>query len=162
MLFSEKTQAFYDETLEYESLPTDVITINEIVWLDTLDKINQGFFAMIEGNDITLSDTAKPSPYYSFNKDSLKWTQSTEQIEAEKKIKNKANLNKAQEQYESVSKTIQDYVDRLQDQDFEELSEEELQTAKSSLTDYRKKLRSYISTGDGSIDPPILTENMGG
>ena len=162
MLFSEKTQAFYDETLEYESLPTDVITINEIVWLDTLDKINQGFFAMIEGNNITLSDTAKPSPYYSFNKDSLKWTQSTEQIEAEKKIKNKANLNKAQEQYESVSKTIQDYVDRLQDQDFEELSEEELQTAKSSLTDYRKKLRSYISTGDGSIDPPILTENMGG
>lgn len=162
MLFSEKTQAFYDETLEYVSLPTDVITIDEIVWLDTLDKINQGFFAMIEGNDITLSDTAKPSPYYSFNKDSLKWTQSTEQIEAEKKIKNKANLNKAQEQYESMSKTIQDYVDRLQDQDFEELSEEELQTAKSSLTDYRKKLRSYISTGDGSIDPPVMTENIGG
>lgn len=162
MLFSEKTQAFYDETLEYESLPTDVIIIDEIVWLDTLDKINQGFFAMIEGNDVTLSYIAKPSPYYSFNKDSLKWTQSTEQIEAEKKIKNKANLNKAQEQYESVSKTIQDYVDRLQDQDFEELREEELKAAKSSLTDYRKKLRSYISTGDGSIDPPILTDITGG
>lgn len=162
MLFSEKTQAFYDETLEYGSLPTDVITIDEVVWLETLDKINQGFFAMIKGNDITLSETAKPSPYYSFNKDTLKWTQSTEQIEAEQKIKNKVNLNKAQEQYESVSKTIQDYVDRLQDQDFEELSEEELKAAKSSLTDYRKKLRSYISNGDGSIDPPVLTENTGG
>lgn len=162
MLFSEKTQAFYDETLEYGSLPTDVITIDATVWLDTLDKINQGFFAMIEGTDITLSDTVKPSPYYSFNKDTLKWTQSAEQIKAEQKIKNKANLNKAQEQYESVSKTIQDYVDRLQDQDFEELSEEELKAAKSSLTDYRKKLRSYISTGDGSIDPPILTDVIGG
>lgn len=162
MLFSEKTQAFYDETLEYADLPTDTITIDIGTWEKTLSKINEGYFAIIDNYKIVYSKEKRPSMYYSYNKKESFWEQSNEQILEEQKIKNKANINKAQEQYESVSKTIQDYVDRLQDQDFEEISEEELQTAKSSLTEYRKKLRSYISTGDGSIDPPVLTENMGG
>lgn len=162
MLFSQTTQAFYDESLDYPSLPQDVTTVDSEVWLETLSKINKGYFAKITADKIVFSNERRPNKFYSYNVENEKWIQTEEQKVLQIESEAKSSLSKAQIDYDNVSKSIQDYSDRLQDEDYSVLSKETLITLKSTLITYRKALRSYLTNGDGTIDPPTPPKIIGG
>lgn len=155
MLFSEKTQAFYDESLVYPSLPDDAITITDDQWLSSLDKINSGFYLYVEGDALTPSDTQQPNPFYTFDTDTKTWTQTAEQVEAEQKEKSSIRLLKAKKQYETISTQLSEYQYVLEDKDFSTYTEEEVLDLKNKATDYRVALRAYLKT-DGAGDLPVL------
>lgn len=155
MLFSEKTQAFYDESLTYSSLPEDVITITTEQWLTSLDKINSGFYLYIEKDALISSDTPKPSAFYTFDIETKTWIQTVDQIAAEQKEKSSIRLLKAQKEYETISTQISEYQYVLEDKDFSTYTEEEVLDLKNKATDYRVALRAYLKT-DGAGDLPVL------
>lgn len=155
MLFSEKTQAFYDESLTYSSLPEDTITITNDQWLSSLDKINSGFYLYIEDDTLISSDTPKPSAFYTFDTETKAWIQTADQVAAEQKEKSSIRLLKAQKQYETISNQLAEYQYVLEDKDFSTYTEEEVSDLKSKATDYRVALRAYLKT-DGSGDLPVL------
>lgn len=155
MLFSQKTQAFYDESLTYSSLPDDTITITTEQWLSSLDKINSGFYLYVEKDTLTPSDTPKPSAFYTFDTDTKAWIQTAEQAEAEQKEKSSIRLLKAQKEYETISTQLAEYQYILEDKDFSTYTEEEVLDLKNKATDYRVALRAYLKT-DGAGDLPVL------
>lgn len=157
MLFSEKTQAFYDESLVYPSLPEDVIIITNDQWLSGLDKINSGFYLYVEDDALTSSDIQRPSAFHTFDTETKVWIQTAEQVEAEQKEKSSIRLLKAQRQYEKISTQILEYQYILEDRDFSIYSEEEVSDLKSKAADYRVALRAYLKT-DGAGDLPVLEE----
>ena len=126
MLFSEKTQAFYDESLIYPTLPEDAITISTEQWLDSLDKINSGFYLYVEKDTLIASDIQRPSSFYTFDTETKTWTQTTEQADAEQKEKSSIRLLKAQKQYEAISNQLSEYQYVLEDKDFSTYTEEEV------------------------------------
>lgn len=155
MLFSEKTQAFYDESLTYSSLPEDVITITTEQWLSSLDKINSGFYLYIEEDALISSDIPRPSAFYTFDIETKTWTQTVDQVAAEEKEKSSIRLLKAQKQYETISNQLAEYQYVLEDKDFSTYTEEEVLDLKNKATDYRVALRAYLKT-DGAGDLPVL------
>lgn len=155
MLFSEKTQAFYDESLVYPSLPEDAITITNDQWLSSLDKINSGFYLYIEDDTLISSDTPKPSTFYTFDTETKTWIQTADQVAAEQKEKSSIRLLKAQKQYETISNQLAEYQYVLEDKDFSTHTEEEVLDLKNKATDYRVALRAYLKT-DGAGDLPVL------
>ena len=155
MLFSEKTQAFYDESLVYPSLPDDAITITDDQWLSSLDKINSGFYLYVEEDTLAPSDTPKPGAFYTFDTESKTWTQTSDQVAAEQKEKSSIRLLKAQKQYETISNQLAEYQYVLEDKDFSTYTEEEVLDLKNKATDYRVALRAYLKT-DGAGDLPVL------
>ena len=155
MLFSEKTQAFYDESLVYPSLPEDAITITNDQWLSSLDKINSGFYLYIEDDTLISSDTPKPSAFYTFDTETKTWIQTADQVAAEQKEKSSIRLLKAQKQYETISNQLAEYQYVLEDKDFSTYTEEEVLDLKNKATDYRVALRAYLKT-DGAGDLPVL------
>lgn len=155
MLFSEKTQAFYDESLVYPSLPEDAITITNDQWLSSLDKINSGFYLYIEDDTLISSDTQRPSAFYTFDTETKTWIQTTDQVAAEQKEKSSIRLLKAQKQYETISNQLAEYQYVLEDKDFSTYTEEEVLDLKNKATDYRVALRAYLKT-DGAGDLPVL------
>lgn len=155
MLFSQKTQAFYDESLTYSSLPDDTITITTEQWLSSLDKINSGFYLYVEEDTLTPSDTPKPSAFYTFDTETKIWTQTADQVAAEQKEKSSIRLLKAQKQYEAISNQLSEYQYILEDKDFSTYTEEEVLDLKNKATDYRVALRAYLKT-DGAGDLPVL------
>lgn len=155
MLFSEKTQAFYDESLVYPSLPEDAITITTDQWFSSLDKINSGFYLYIEDDTLTPSDTPKPSAFYTFDTETKTWIQTADQVAAEQKEKSSIRLLKAQKQYETISNQLAEYQYVLEDKDFSTYTEEEVLDLKNKATDYRVALRAYLKT-DGAGDLPVL------
>ena len=155
MLFSEKTQAFYDESLVYPSLPEDAITITYDQWLSSLDKINSGFYLYIEDDTLISSDTPKPSAFYTFDTETKTWIQTADQVAAEQKEKSSIRLLKAQKQYETISNQLAEYQYVLEDKDFSTYTEEEVLDLKNKATDYRVALRAYLKT-DGAGDLPVL------
>ena len=157
MLFSEKTQAFYDESLTYSSLPEDTITITNDQWLSSLDKINSGFYLYIEDDTLISSDTQRPSAFYTFDTENKAWIQTAEQVEAEQKEKSSIRLLKAQKQYEAISTQLSEYQYVLEDKDFSTYTEEEVSDLKNKATAYRVALRAYLKT-DGAGDLPVLEE----
>lgn len=155
MLFSEKTQAFYDESLTYSSLPEDTITITNDQWLSALDKINSGFYLYMEDDALTSSDAQRPSAFHTFDTETKAWIQTAEQVEAEQKEKSSIRLLKAQKQYEAISTQLSEYQYVLEDKDFSIYTEEEVLDLKNKATDYRVALRAYLKT-DGAGDLPVL------
>ena len=155
MLFSEKTQAFYDESLTYSSLPEDVITITTEQWLSSLDKINSGFYLYIEEDALISSDIQRPGTFYTFDIEAKTWTQTDDQVAAEQKEKSSIRLLKAQKQYETISNQLTEYQYVLEDKDFSTYTEEEVLDLKNKATDYRVALRAYLKT-DGAGDLPVL------
>lgn len=155
MLFSQKTQAFYDESLTYSSLPEDVFTITTEQWLSSLDKINSGFYLYVEKDTLTPSDTPKPSAFYTFDTETKTWIQTADQVAAEQKEKSSIRLLKAQKQYETISNQLAEYQYVLEDKDFSTYTEEEVLDLKNKATDYRVALRAYLKT-DGAGDLPVL------
>lgn len=155
MLFSEKTQAFYDESLVYPSLPEDAITITNDQWLSSLDKINSGFYLYAEDDTLTSSDTPQPSAFYTFDIETKAWIQTVDQVAAEQKEKSSIRLIKAQKEYETISTQISEYQYILEDKDFSTYTEEEVLDLKNKATDYRVALRAYLKT-DGAGDLPVL------
>ena len=155
MLFSEKTQAFYDESLTYSSLPEDTITITTEQWLSSLDKINSGFYLYIEEEALVSSDTQRPSAFYTFDTETKAWTQTVDQVAAEQKEKSSIRLLKAQKEYETISTQLSEYQYILEDKDFSTYTEEEVLDLKNKATDYRVALRAYLKT-DGAGDLPVL------
>lgn len=161
MLFSEQTQSFYSEDLEYPTLPQDVFTIDEEIWIKTLDKINDGFFVMVNNGQIEYSDRNKPSRFYSFNIKTKTWTQTPEQEELEKQVKSNKNLSLAQDSYDDTTKLINSYSEMIEDQDYSFYTKEILSELKEKAITFRKELRSYLKTGDGTLPLPQL-ETVGG
>lgn len=155
MLFSEKTQAFYDESLTYSSLPEDAITITTEQWLSSLDKINSGFYLYIEEDTLISSDIQRPSAFYTFDIETKTWIQTDDQIAAEQKEKSSIRLLKAQKQYETISNQLAEYQYVLEDKDFSTYTEEEVLDLKNKATDYRIALRAYLKS-DGAGDLPVL------
>ncbi|XKX17575.1 tail fiber assembly protein [Klebsiella phage phi1_175008] len=155
MLFSEKTQAFYDESLTYSSLPEDAITITTEQWLSSLDKINSGFYLYIEEDTLISSDIQRPSAFYTFDIETKTWIQTADQIAAEQKEKSSIRLLKAQKQYETISNQLAEYQYVLEDKDFSTYTEEEVLDLKNKATDYRVALRAYLKS-DGAGDLPVL------
>lgn len=155
MLFSQKTQAFYDESLTYSSLPEDAITITTEQWLSSLDKINSGFYLYIEENALVSSDTQRPNAFYTFDTETKTWIQTSDQVAAEQKEKNSIRLLKAQKQYETISNQLVEYQYIIEDKDFSTYTEEEVLDLKNKATDYRVALRAYLKT-DGAGDLPVL------
>ncbi|MEG7408320.1 hypothetical protein V6E05_01030 [Citrobacter freundii] len=72
-----------------------------------------------------------------------------EQIAAE-------NLLNAQNEYTAASSKIQALRDQIEDEDWGNSSESEVRSELSAWTEYRKALRSYLNTGDGSNPPPKM------
>lgn len=60
ILFSATQQAFYDDSLDYPSLPNDVISIPEQVHWRLLDLINTGHYVF---SDLTVSEP-RPSSHH--------------------------------------------------------------------------------------------------
>lgn len=161
MLFSEKTQAFYDETLGYTEIPEDVVDIDLNTWQETLEKINSGFYVSSKSGTIEYSKTSKPGRFYSFDTELSTWVQSEEQKNLELNAKNSKNLQLAQKEYEDITSLINNYSEMLEDEDYSLQTQEELLKSKTEATSYRKELRSYLNTGDGSLPLPQL-ESTGG
>lgn len=155
MLFSQKTQAFYDESLTYPSLPEDVFVITPEQWLNSLDKINSGFYLYLEEDTLTFSDTQRPSAFYTFDTETKAWLQTVDQVVAEQKEKSSIRLLKAQKEYETISTQLSEYQYILEDKDFSTYTEEEVLDLKNKATDYRVALRAYLKT-DGAGDLPVL------
>lgn len=153
MLFSPKNQAFYSEELEYNNLPSDVVTIDEQSWLDYLSKINSGYFVYLDGDSLNISNTAKPSTLYSFDIETKSWIQSDEQKAEQDIIDRKLKLDKAKSLYTTTTSELTECGYMIDDQDYSEYTEEKLLDIKSQLTSYRVALRAYINT-DGSGDVP--------
>lgn len=153
MLFSPINQAFYSEELEYNNLPSDVVTIDEQSWLDYLSKINSGYFVYLDGESLNTSDIVKPSALYSFDIETKSWIQSEEQKAEQAIVDRKMKLEKAKSLYTTTTNELTEYGYMIDDQDYSEYTEEKLLDIKSQLTSYRVALRAYINT-DGSGDVP--------
>lgn len=153
MLFSPKNQAFYSEELEYSTLPSDLVTIDEKSWIDYLSKINEGYFIYLSEDTLTASDNARPSILYSFDTDTKTWVQSEEQKAKQVILDKKSRLEKAKSLYSTTTNELTEYGYMIEDKDYSEYSEDTLLDIKSQLTSYRIALRAYINT-DGSGEVP--------
>ncbi|BBK09266.1 hypothetical protein [Klebsiella phage 05F01] len=153
MLFSPKNQAFYSEELEYSTLPSDLVTIDEKSWIDYLSKINEGYFVYLSEDTLTVSDDARPSILYSFDTDTKTWIQSEEQKAEQVVLDKKSRLEKAKSLYYTTTNELTEYGYMIEDKDYSDYSEDKLLDIKSQLTSYRIALRAYINT-DGSGEVP--------
>ena len=61
--FSEKTQIFFDDVLNYQDIPDDAISISDEEHIFALDKINSGHHVFI---DLTFSER-RPSEFHYWN-----------------------------------------------------------------------------------------------
>lgn len=69
------------------------------------------------------------------------------------------NLLKAQEQYELASGKIDNLNDQIEDEDYSETdTEESVKASKVSWTTYRKALRAYIASTDGTKALPTAPD----
>ncbi len=59
-----------------------------------------------------------------------------------------------QSEYDGASSKINSIREQIEDEDFTTAMESELDDLLSTWTEYRKSLRSYISSGDGSKELP--------
>ncbi len=78
--FSELTQSFYDDQLNYESLPEDVVDVTHEQHIYLLSKLNTGHYVF---SNLQCS-TQRPSSYHKLN--GKKWVdqRSDDQIKADK------------------------------------------------------------------------------
>lgn len=64
------------------------------------------------------------------------------------------NLATAQSEYDRASKNIADLNDQIADEDYSGTSEEAVKKQQGIWTAYRKSLRAYMATNDGSVALP--------
>lgn len=64
------------------------------------------------------------------------------------------NIHTAQSQYDIASKKINALQEQIDDEDWTNTSEDELRAELAGWTAYRRALRSYLSTADGSQSLP--------
>ncbi|MEE9653898.1 hypothetical protein V4836_06960 [Kluyvera ascorbata] len=65
------------------------------------------------------------------------------------------NLINARTQCDLASLKISEFRDMIDDNDFSQMTSDEVNAELASWTEYRKALRKYIADGDGSADFPL-------
>ncbi|WP_425917547.1 hypothetical protein [Acinetobacter sp. TSRC1-2] len=84
--FSEKTQIFFDDVLNYQNIPDDAISISDEEHIFALDKINSGHHVFI---DLTFSER-RPSEFHYWN--NAEWVD--DRTEEEKQFLKRRSLPK--------------------------------------------------------------------
>lgn len=139
------------------------VVVNIVSWDGTGDifneykyvEINNAFDAAI--GDAYFDDTLYQRPRdgyeYNFDSKSFKWV-ITELDDAKREAEvSIRNIQASQTEYERASIKIQGIQDSIDDDDFSG-SKDGMLTKKNLWVSYRKELRSYITTADGSKNLP--------
>ena len=69
------------------------------------------------------------------------------------------NLSTAQSEYDRATAVINGLNEQIEDADYAGTTEDEVRSALTAWTDYRKQLRAYIKVGDGRDSLPPQPDN---
>lgn len=147
------------------ALIKDGFVVNIVVWTGEGDifsdfttvEITESFTAAIDDAYVNGTSYAKPRDgyEYTFSADSLAWVITKEGTTEKAAAEAAGNLVIAKSEYESASEKITALQQQIDDEDYSESdTAEAVAEVKASWTTYRKALRAYIATGNGSATLP--------
>lgn len=139
--------------MSYYALIKDGVVENVVVW-----DGSEGLFDDYTTHE--LSETEIAGPGFSAKLDSKKkWVFTPPVVNTSPEEQSEINLLNAQSSYEVASSKIKSLNEQIEDDDYSNSSEDKVKGLLSSWTSYRKALRAYISSSDGTQPLPLSPDN---
>lgn len=130
------------------ALIKDGLVENIVVW-----DGNDGLFDDYTTHELTGDEVVGPGFSAAQGRDN-DWVFTAPVIVVSPEEQAEINLANAQSGYEQASLEIQSLNEQIEDEDYSIQSEDELKSSLAAWITYRKSLRAYINTGDGSKSLP--------